>query len=74
MWTHYFFNATTGVLIDTDTYGIPGQADGNAREPNTSDHYYIVSIGGRKGLFLTGLLQTKVNRNRAFTWSGLWER
>ena len=41
--THYFFNGTTGALIDTDSDNIPDVAEAAPPEPDSSDNY-IVSL------------------------------
>ncbi len=39
--THYFFNGTTGTLIDTNTNGIPDVAEAAPPAPNSSDNYIV---------------------------------
>ena len=39
--THYFFDGTTGQLIDADADKIPDVAEGVAPEPNSSDDYLV---------------------------------
>jgi YD repeat-containing protein len=38
---HYFFNGTTGALIDANTNGIPDVADAAPPAPNSSDNYIV---------------------------------
>ncbi len=38
---HYFFNGTTGALIDANTNGIPDVADAAHQAPNSSDNYIV---------------------------------
>ncbi|NLE39212.1 MAG: hypothetical protein GX621_14410, partial [Pirellulaceae bacterium] len=39
--THYFFNGTTGALIDTDANGIPDVAEAAPPQPDSSDDYLV---------------------------------
>jgi RHS repeat-associated protein len=39
--THYFFNGTTGALIDTDSDNIPDVAEAAPPEPDSSDNYIV---------------------------------
>ena len=39
--THYIFNGTTGALIDTDSNGIPDEAEDSPPSANSSDDYIV---------------------------------